>query len=433
MTNLVFIAGIIGLFSINNNPQSTCAYPLEQESQQIQMDDDAIAAVAKSNNQFAIELYKKLSRSGKNEFISPYSISSALAMTYLGANGETQKGMQKVLHFGDNVTSFHQNFQGLNKKISSINQTKGLELNIANRLWGSNTYKFRQDFLDNNERYYGAGLTPMNFVESEGARQAINQWVEDKTKDKIKDLIPKGAITPLTKMVLTNAIYFNADWAIAFNKEFTMDNYFRTSSSKNELKSFMNIYRWTASLENKYTYKYTENDQVQVLELPYNDNKASMIVVLPRDVEGLKNVIKNLSSEAYTEWIENLKTPVMPLNISLPKWKNTANYSLGEKLKTMGMEAAFDGTADFSKMSAPGQTPLHISAIIHKAFVDVSEKGTEAAAATAVIMNSRESVSKEPQARVLSFIADHPFLYFIKDNETNSILFMGQVVNPKTE
>jgi serpin B len=388
--------------------------------------------LADANNKFAIELFKTVQSPDKNEFISPYSISSALAMTYLGAGGSTEQCMNQVLNFTGNTAPFHSKFAQLNQTISSINKTNDLELNIANRLWGAQQYKFNPQFLKETKKYYQAGLERINFEEAKQAAKTINEWVEQKTNNKIKDLLSAPAVQA-ARLVLTNAIYFNAAWAIAFNEEATQDQYFYLKDNHSIIKPFMQVQGWKASEEvSKYRYQYTEDKDVQVLEIPYADNKASMVVVLPKERTGLAALVNKLNSKQYKQWMNNLKVPSSKLTINLPKWTNTAEYQLAKNLRNMGMGSAFSDAANFYKMSDPSETPLKISEVIHKAFVEVSEKGTEAAAATAVIMVECSSVAGPSKVEPhIYFIANHPFLYFIKDNQTNSILFMGQVTKPE--
>lgn len=421
-----FIAGFASLF-LSTPPHSNSSIKSIPSAEY-----NAPETLADANNKFAIELFKTAQSPHKNEFISPYSISSALAMTYLGSGGATEQCMNKVLNFSGNTAPFHSNFSQLNQTISAINKTKGLEFNIANRLWGAQKYKFHPQFLKESKQYYQAGLERINFEKAEQAAHTINEWVEQKTNNKIKDLLTAAAVKG-ARLVLTNAIYFNASWAIAFNEASTQDQYFYLDNQNHIIKPFMQVSGWKASQEaSKYRYKYTDDKDVQVLEIPYTDNQASMVVVLPKERAGLAALVDKLNGKQYKKWINTLKVPSSKLTINLPKWTTTSTYKLANNLKQMGMEAAFSDRADFHKMSAPSETPLKISDVIHKAFVDVSEKGTEAAAATAVIMveitSALGSSKVEPH---LYFIAEHPFLYFIKDNKTNSILFMGQVTKPQ--
>jgi len=343
-------------------------------------------------------------------FFSPYSISAALAMTYAGARGETQRQMSRVLHFTLPGERLHAAFAESGKKM----KVTADELSIANALWGQKDYKFLDEFLDTNRKYYGAGLKEVDFAgDSEGARQEINAWVEKETKDKIKDLIGKGVLDGLTRLVLTNAIYFKADWDIQFDKENTRQEPFAVTRLKEVQAEMMN---------QKGRFNYARNDDVQLLELAYKDENLSMIVVLPNKRFGLEEVEKQFNLETVTEWMGQMRK--REVVVYMPKFKMTTGFELSDYLCKMGMPDAFSARwADFSGMTRARE--LFISKVIHQAFVAVDEQGTEAAAATAVVMKLRAAPSK-PEV----FRADHPFMFIIRDNKTRSILFVGRVGDP---
>jgi serpin B len=375
--------------------------------------------VAKGNTEFALDLYGKLKddedKKGKNIFFSPFSISSALAMTYAGARGNTAKQMADVLHFDDDQ-KLHPAFAALINKLD-VGKQKGLELNIANALWGQQGYRFLDEFVALNNKNYGAGLKTVDFKDAtEEARQTINKWVEKQTKDKIKDLFKPGVLGPLTRLVLTNAIYFKGDWVKKFDKRLTKNqNFFVTANKK--VRTPMMTFSRSSELE----FNYTQTENAQILKLPYKGDKLSMVILLPKKVDGLADLEKALSPENLDKWLTGMRGT--KLDVYLPKFKMTCEFDLKRTLEYMGMPDAFaPAKADFSGMI--GRRELFIQAVVHKAFVDVNEEGTEAAAATAVEVT--KGIPKPPPV----FRADHPFLFLIRDKVTDSILFMGRVVNP---
>ncbi|OJJ20309.1 hypothetical protein BKI52_17750 [marine bacterium AO1-C] len=373
-------------------------------------------ATVKGNNQFAIELYKQLTKGqNTNFFASPYSISSALAMTYAGAQNTTATEMAKVLRFTpDNL---HQDYKMLSDHFKSINR-KGLELKIANALWGEKSYPFLPDYLSLNQKYYQAKIESLNFKQyPERSRLIINKWVENKTKNKIKNLIPKGLVDKKTRLVLTNAIYFKGDWEYEFLKRNTKKMAFIAGKQRFPAIKFMYMQR---------KFRYTENKQLQAIEIPYKGRKMSLLILLPKDKNGLARLEQKLNAKEYQDLIERMyRTKVQ---LTLPRFKMTINTRLSSTLKQLGMKQAFSNQANFSKMAKNAQ--LKISEIVHKAFVEVNEQGTEAAAATAVIIAPSGSAPGRTYPPKI-FKADHPFMFIIKDNKTNSILFIGKLENPK--
>ncbi len=367
------------------------------------------------NNAFALNLYGKLKDQEGNLFFSPFSISTALAMTYAGARGETEAQMRKALHFYMGQRGLHPACKSLIEDLNARQKAGGYELSVANALWGQKGYGFLKEFLDLTRENYGAGLNEVDFAgATEAARQGINKWAEDETRGKIKDLIPPGVLNALTRLVLTNAIYFKGNWASQFKKGDTQNAPFTLLDGKK-----VNV----PMMQQTRKYPYLKTDTFQALELPYVGEELSMVVLLPRKVDGLADFEKSLTHKGLTEWVEALRKEEVA--VYLPKFKMTSSFSLSEVLQSLGMPDAFSlGLADFSGMT--GNKDLFISAVIHKAFVDVNEEGTEAAAATAGVM-ALERVPAPPPV----FRADHPFLFLIRDRRTGSILFMGRVVNPQ--
>jgi len=376
--------------------------------------DDSVEMIVSGNTAFAFDLYAQLKDEDGNLFFSPYSISTALAMTYAGAKANTAEQMAETMHFSRYHREFHPMF-GL--AIDGLNQQgkKGdYQLSIANALWAQKDYPFLDSFIDLNKQYYKAGLENVDFInETEKTRQQINQWVEDRTNEKIKDLIPEGVLNALTRLVLTNAIYFKGDWASQFDKDNTKDADFFISPDKTVTAPLMH---------QKEYFKYGQTDTLELLELPYKGDDLSMLVLLPKEKDGLAALEKELTAENLTAWQKRMyKKEVL---VYLPKFKMTSEFSLNDTLKAMGMSDAFDQLkADFSGMD--GTKNLYISAVLHKAFVEVNEEGTEAAAATGVVMGLRSMPAPPPVFR-----ADHPFVFIIKDNNTDSILFVGRVTDP---
>ncbi len=372
-------------------------------------------SVISANNLFAFDLYSKFNKDeDSNLFFSPYSLSVALTMTYEGARGKTAEEMQSVLHIPENAgqrrNGFKETYDEINKK------DKKYKLSTANALWAQKDYKFLKEYLDIAEEYYHGKSTNVDFIdeeEREKSRQLINKWVEEQTNDKIKDLIPQGALDSLTRLVLTNAIYFKGNWLTQFDKKDTTEQDFKTGSG-NMVKVPM------MSLTKDVEFNYAETNDIQILEMPYDGEELSMIIVLPKE-NSLKNVEKTLNVEKVSEWKSALVN--QKVIVFLPKFRFETKYFMVEMLSEIGMPTAFTESADFSGMD--GTTSLLIQNVIHQAFVDVNEEGTEAAAATAVIVGI-ESVG--PVIPV--FRADHPFIFIIQERKTGNILFLGKVNDP---
>jgi len=374
----------------------------------------AAASLASGNNAFALDLYAKLRTGEGNLFFSPYSISTALAMTYAGARGETERQMAGVLHFDLPQSELH---PALGAMVNDLNARgkKGYQLVVANALWGQKGYRFLTEFLGLTRTHYGAGLNEVDFARAaDAARKTINAWVEKQTRDKIRDLIKPGVLGSLTRLVLTNAIYFKGDWASQFKERSTRDEPFTMLDGKQVHVPIMN---------QTTEFRYMETDSFQALEMPYVGEELSIVVFLPRKTDGLPAFEQSLSADNLTTWLSRLRK--RKVLVGFPRFKMTSSFELADVLKAMGMATAFTGAADFSGMT--GGKDLHISNVIHKAFVEVNEEGTEAAAATAVVMRLTAALP-EPTP---SFRADHPFLFLIRDNKTHSILFLGRVLNPK--
>ena len=368
------------------------------------------------NNAFAVALYGQLRGQKGNLFFSPESISTALAMTYAGARGETAAQMAKALHFTLPPAQLHPAMGALLKNLNAPHDS--YQLSVANALWAQQGYQFLDSFLSLLKTDYGAGMNQVDFKgATEAARVTINQWVEEKTQDKIKDLLHPGALRPDTRLVLTNAIYFKGNWETQFDKAQTRDEDFYLSPEEKASVPLMH---------REGGFNYFDGGSFQALEIPYKSKELSMIVFLPRDRSGLPALEQSLTANTQ-QWLRQL-APVAKVIVSLPKFKMTREFELGRTLAAMGMPQAFASDADFSGMT--GHRDFAISDVIHKAYVDVNEEGTEAAAATAVTM--RAMAMRAPTQPPPVFRADHPFVFLIRDHHSNSILFMGRLTDPRS-
>lgn len=385
------------------------------------------STIPKNNNAFAFDLYHELNEATEgNIFFSPFSISTALAMTYAGAAGNTASEMASTMHFDENNKLFHHDYSTY---LNSLNENADgtIQLNIANKIWGEQTFKLNQDFLHTTRYLYQSPLEQVNFIgHPDQERKRINGWVQTKTEGKIVDLLPEGVITTDTRLVLTNAIYFKADWQIEFDTLMTYDQLFHLSESDQKSTSFMH---------RTDRFQYADVAKGKFIKLDYKGRKHSMVLALPsvhKDMAWLEEYV------AKNGFDKVLNAPQQQVQLALPKFKLTQPLGLKKNIQDMGMKQAFSMAADFSKMmdqehlkKHPDQN-LFISDVLHKAFIEIDEKGTEAAAATAVVMQI-ESTSVQPRIQYQSFIADHPFLFYIVDNESGSILFMGKITNPKMD
>jgi serpin B len=376
-----------------------------------------LEALVEGNTAFAADLYQQLRTEEGNLFFSPHSISVALAMTYAGARGSTAEQMAQTLHFNLSEEELHPAFNALDQRLTSGEEADEEEfvLHIANSLWAEEEYSFRDEFLDLLAQQYGAGLRLVSFKTApEEARLAINDWVERETEEKIEDLIPEGAIDDLTRLVLANAIYFNAKWAHTFPEGSTQDGTFTTLAGEEITVPMM---RWSEP----QMVPYAQGEGFQAVELPYRGGQASMLLIVP-DQGGFADFEAALTGEQLQAIVEGLETRGVAL--TMPKFEYEAKFSLADTLQEMGMTDAFiNGQADFSGMD--GTRKLLITDVFHKAFVAVDEEGTEAAAATGVVVGLESMPVMDVELTV-----DRPFVYLIRDTETGAILFLGRVVDP---
>lgn len=388
-----------------------------------QVDQADLAELVTGNSSFAFDLYQALRQEKDNLFYSPYSISVALAMTYAGARGETKRQMAETLHFTLSQEKLHPAFNALDLKLASRGREptakggKPFKLKVANALWGQTGYSFLPEFLDLLAINYGAGMRLVDFASApEAARITINRWVSDQTEGKIQDLLPAGSITPSTVLVLTNAIYFSASWHYPFDEKLTQDGVFHLLDGTEVTVPMMH---------QRELFNYAEGNGYQAVELPYRGKdkfswELSMVILLP-EAGRFEEFESSLDAARVAAIISEFERK--PVDLAMPKFSYDSSFSLGKTLAAMGMPLAFGSAADFSGMD--GTRNLSIGDVVHKAFVSVDEAGTEAAAATAVIV-----LTAAPPAPEAVMSIDRPFIFFIRDIETEAILFVGRVLNP---
>jgi serpin B len=409
---IILIAAILGL----------CFWPWPHaataDDKPYPLTSDQVSVIA-GNTQFATELYARLRQKEGNLFFSPASISTALTMTYAGARGATAAEMGSVLHFNMEPVPLHAAMGGL---LHQRNANEGISPNYqlyeANALWLQEGFTFREAFLRTVKDNYNAGLNAVDFDNSRVASQTINQWVEQKTNNKIKNLISPEKLDSSTKLVLTNAIYFKGDWQSKFNKSATRVGDFHIPRAQSVQVLFMN-----KEVQTQDGFGYFEDKTFRGLRMPYKGNDLSMVVFLPNSIDGLTSLEDAMSHDNLKQWLGRLRNEA--IEISFPRIKATDEFELGKTLNMMGMHHAFSDDADFSGMT--DKEKLQISKVIHQAYVGVDEEGTEAAAATAVAI-SLGALHGGPHKNI--FLADHPFIFLIQDNRTGSILFMGRIVDP---
>nr|XP_010959572.1 serpin B4-like [Camelus bactrianus] len=381
---------------------------------------------------FAVDLYQQIRQSstGKNIFYSPLSIMSAFGMLYLGSRGNTAAQLQKALHFKEvaenptaEATAAHvenpenHHFQ---KLLTELNKpTDAYELNIANRLYGRKEFPFLQEYMDNVKKLYLASVESADFANApEESRKMINSWVERQTNEKIKNLFPKDSIDSSTVLVLVNAIYFKGQWHQKFKEENTVKENFWLSKDTSKSVQMMKE-------TNTFNFTSLEDMQVKILEIPYKGEELSMMLLLPNEVDGLQKLEDKLTAEKLLEWTSSQNMRTSQVDLHLPRFKVEETYDLKAILVALGVVDAFNSQkADFSGMTRKNN--LVVSKALHKSFVEVNEEGTEAAAATGIIVVTKSL----PVPHYERFHCDHPFLFFIRHNKTNTILFLGRVSSP---
>jgi serpin B len=378
-----------------------------------------LSTLVAGNSAFALNLYQQLIKTGGNIFYSPYSLSEALAMTYGGARTDTAAQMAAAMQFKLTQDKLHPAFNSVDIALASRGQgaqgkdDKGFRLNVVNAIWGQKDFKFTAPYLDLLAQNYGAGMRIVDFIKAaEPSRQTINQWVSDQTEQKIKDLLPSGSVTPLTRLVLTNAIYFNAAWASQFEKASTRNGQFHPLTGSDVTVPMM---------FQEHNFKYAEGAGYQAVELPYDGNQLSMLVILPA-AGSFSSFESSLTSQALGDIIGKLQSS--PVNLTMPKFTIESSFGLKQALTGLGIAQAFDPSrADFSGMD--GAKDLYISDVVHKTYVMVDEAGTEAAAASGVIVGTTAM-----PVNIKNVTLDHPFIFLIRDIPTGAVLFIGRVMNP---
>ncbi len=373
---------------------------------------------ADAGNQFAVELYANLAAREGNLFLSPHSIHIALGMAYMGARGDTAAEMARVLHLpaAGAERFFRALIEALNTG-SKIGSQEAYRLWTANSFWAQQGYPFQEAYKELVKTHFGGELAEVDYAKAaESARAKINAWVEERTAGKIRDLIPAGVLTPLTRLVLANAIYMKSAWDQKFKPELTSEAPFHTGATHSVKAQLMHRVG---------PYRYFEGDGFQAVSMPYAANRLSMVVLLPAKAGGLAALEKKLTAEALTVWLAGMKR--RPVDLALPRFKLSASFAVAETLQALGMPTAFkSGPADFTGIADTKE--LYISDVIHKAYVDVNEDGTEAAAATAVVLAGRAMTEREEPPVV--FKADRPFLFLVRHEQTGAILFMGRLCDP---
>jgi serpin B len=372
--------------------------------------------VTDGNNAFALDLYKEIrdGAKGENIFFSPASISGALAMTYAGARGRTASQMAQTLHFTLAPKRLHPAFAEV---LAGLGGGAGAELSVANALWGQSGMPFRREFLNIVKSYYHGDFREVDFSgQPDESRRTINRWVEERTHKKIKELLHRGDIGAGTRLVLTDAVYFKGTWLSRFESALTAEGPFHLESGKTVRAPMM---------KQQGKFGFFEDDMVQILEMPYAGENLSMVVLLPQDGITLEGVEKQLIPQNLNGWLAGLSE--MKVKVELPRFRASRYFKLKDALIALGMKDTFGGEADFSGMAAKGK--VSIDEVVHKAFVEVNEEGTEAAAATAVV---GKGAGRGGAHRTPLFKADHPFIYMIRDRQSGSIIFMGRLMNTET-
>jgi serpin B len=395
------------------------AAPVWAAPEEVRADRQAALAVGA----FAVDVYRQLAQEKGNLFFSPYSIASALAMTYAGARGTTAEELGNVLHFSE-AGELHASMKALQDRLAAIPEGAGV-FDTANRLWLDEKTQLLPDYTALVQENYGGGVEQVDFLENaEGARKTINDWVAQKTRDKIEDLLRPGDVTRFTRLVLTNAVYFNSAWRDPFKENLTKEEPFHIDKGRRKNVPIMHRQGF---------FLYGEEPGLQLLKIPYRIPGFSLLILLPRENESftqLEELEKNLTSQAFAAWTAGVKR--REVRLWLPKFKNEGRYLLKEVLQKLGVKLAFTEEADFSGMTISSdekKEDICIDSVIHQSFIELNEKGTEAAAATAVVARMT-STALPGKTEPVDFRADHPFIYCLMDDTTGTILFMGRLVEP---
>ncbi|XP_006993755.1 serpin B4 [Peromyscus maniculatus bairdii] len=385
---------------------------------------------AEATTNFTLELYRQLRETEDNIFYSPVSIMTALAMLQLGAKGNTRQQIEKVLQFSEATKktteksadchdekseNLHHQFQKLMTQLNKCNDA--YDLKAANSIYGAEDFPFLQEFLEDIKKFYHANVESLDFAHAaDESQKKINSWVESQTNGKIKDLFPDGSLGSDTRLVLVNAVYFKGQWDHKFDEKHTGEENFWLNKNTRKPVQMM-------KQRSKFNFNLLEDVQAKIVEIPYKSKELSMFILLPDEIDGLKELEDKLTADKLIEWTSPQNMDMIELYLSLPRFRVEQKYDLPDPLKHMGMVDAFNTQkADFSGMSS--KEGLVVSKVLHKSFVEVTEEGTEAAAATGVEVALTSALISE------DFSCDHPFLFFIKQNKTNSILFFGRMSSP---
>lgn len=376
--------------------------------------------LAPAENAFAVDLYGKLGRAPGNLFFSPYSAAASLDMVYVGARGSTAEEIARTLHLNALIgADLRAAVLAAAEKQRQTAGPSGFELQAANALWGDRGYAFHPDFIADIKTGFGADLEPVDFKRPEQASAQINDWAAQQTHNKIRNLVSPQMLSDDPPLVLTNAVYFKAAWRVRFDPAATKQARFHVSALHDVTADMMNM---------NGRFLLTEADGAKVLSIPYGDASMSMVIILPDAPQGLSAVEANLSAENLSAWLA--KSEDAPVILSMPKFRVDCEFDLNNALESLGMNSAFSpGKGDFTGIADDPRRPIYIGSVVQKAYVDVDEEGTEAAAATAVVMTATAARFERPQPPV-RFIADHPFIYLIRSSRSGEILFMGRVNDP---
>jgi len=424
---LIFFASLLLIVSCGTSTRAgedVFAYSGIERDMSPDVSDNDIDELTAGNQHFAFDLYNWLIQSNDNLIYSPWSISAALAMAYAGAEGQVKTDMAGVLHFTLDDEMLHSAFNAIDLRLDEMESTElgyGVEeavpftLNTANSLWAQEDLELNPDFLDLLALDYGAGVGRVDFWNDPGgSADIVNDWIADKTEDKITDALSPESLTPDTLLLIINAIYFLANWENQFEPDITTDDVFHTFADGDVTVPMM---------YQQEHFRYSEGDGWQAVELPYIGRDASMVILLPESDEYTR-VEGMLDPSLLSEIKDDMQYRQMRL--TMPKWEFRTHLNLGDTLRQMGMDSAFVSGFD-SMLAVPPGNPVAIDEVIHEAFISVDEEGTEAAAVTIVEMD----VTSAPQPEeVIDFTIDHPFMFLIIENSTNTILFMGRVMNP---
>lgn len=413
LTILLTGSMILGISMCSAQDTQSISHPSIPRNTDPDVAETELLELASGNSAFAFNLYKTIIiNDDGNVFFSPYSISAALAMTYAGAEGITEIEMAEVLQFPLYENRIHSSFNTLDQNLTvAAERDSTFSLHIVNALWGQTGYNFLPEFLEILAANYGAGISFLDFSDNpELCRETINEWVTEQTHGKIEDLIPRHVLNIATRLVLTNAIYFKAQWLFQFDEMGTVDQPFHLINGEQVI---------VPTMHQTEHFSMAKGDGYIAVELPYTSRRMSMLVIVP-DANRFREVEEDLENDFIDEIIRSLSDA--NLYLSMPKFETVSAFQLQDVLSEMGMPSAFGMSADFSGMD--GTFSLYIANVIHKAFISIDEKGTEAAAATAVVMQKVNGESS------IEFIVDRPFIYLIRDRETGTLLFIGRVLNP---